>query len=61
MRGRAGIAPLRAWALVVGYMGVASALALALFFALADPFGVHLRTWSWLGPANDDHLVRDTA
>ncbi|MFC4138511.1 MULTISPECIES: hypothetical protein [unclassified Microbacterium] len=51
--GRVGTAPLRAWALVVGYVGAASALALLLFFALADPFGVNLRTWSWLGPAND--------
>ncbi|REJ05118.1 hypothetical protein DY023_11085 [Microbacterium bovistercoris] len=38
---------------MVGYVGVASALALLLFFALADPFGANLRTWSWLGPAND--------
>lgn len=53
MRGRSGTAPLRAWALVAGYVGVASALALGLFFALADPFGANLRTWSWLGPAND--------
>ncbi|GAA1815220.1 hypothetical protein GCM10009749_26150 [Agromyces neolithicus] len=44
---------LRRWAFTTGYLGLASALALALFFALADPFGVQLRTWYWLGPAND--------
>lgn len=38
---------------MTGYVGVASALALTLFFALSDPFGADLRTWSWLGPAND--------
>ncbi|GAA1759506.1 hypothetical protein [Agromyces humatus] len=44
---------LRRWAFTTGYLGLASALALALFFALADPFGAELRTWYWLGPAND--------
>ncbi|KRE21762.1 hypothetical protein [Agromyces sp. Soil535] len=46
-------AALRTWAFATGYLGLASALALALFFGLADPFGVELRTWFWLGPASD--------
>ncbi|WP_022888536.1 hypothetical protein [Agromyces italicus] len=50
-------ASVRAWALVTGYVGVASALALVLFFGLSDPFGQNLRTWSWLGPANDVLLI----
>ena len=44
---------LRTWAFVTGYVGAASALAPALFFLLADPYGVRVRTWFWLGPAND--------
>ena len=44
---------LRLWAFATGYLGLASSLTLALFYGLADPFGVNLRTWSWLGPAND--------
>lgn len=47
------LVPLRIWAFVTGYVAAASALALALFFLLADPFGAQLRTWFWLGPAND--------
>ncbi|QUY63428.1 Hypotetical protein [Gulosibacter molinativorax] len=49
-----GIAPLaRAWSLTAGYLSIMSALALILFFALADPYGAQLPRWMWLGPAND--------
>lgn len=48
-----GTAVLRSWAFTTGYLGIASFVAGVLFFALSDPFGARLRTWSWLGPAND--------
>ena len=44
---------LRIWAGVQGFLSLAALIALALFFALATPFGVEQPRWSWLGPVND--------
>ena len=59
MRGRDGSSvlgmteQLRIWAGLQGFLSLAALIALALFFALATPFGTEQQQWSWLGPVND--------
>jgi hypothetical protein len=36
-----------------GLLSLAALVALVFYFALATPFGVEQRQWSWLGPVND--------
>ncbi|HEX6955301.1 MAG TPA: hypothetical protein VF156_10530 [Agromyces sp.] len=43
----------RIWAGVQGFVSMAALVALALFYALAAPFGGGTSRWSWLGPVND--------
>lgn len=43
----------RIWAGLQGFVSLAAVVALALFFALAAPFGGAASRWSWLGPVND--------